>query len=63
MIVWLIISAAIRLCLVAFITMSYATMIIRIKGGFTDENPPFYYSKALMFAVTALYLFHSVLPT
>lgn len=63
MLVWLIISAAIRSGLVAFIIITYTTFIVRIKGGFTETTPPFSYSKTLAVAVSALYIFHFILPT
>lgn len=63
MIVWLMISVVVRLFLVALITLAYVTLVIRIKGGFTDETPPYHYNRAICIATTVLYFFHFVLPT
>ena len=60
--IWLIISAIVRVFLVALELGIYSTMIIRNKHGFTDDNPPARYIAAFVIVGTLLYIFQFILP-
>ncbi len=63
MLVWIMISAAIRILLVALVIMIYSSMLFRNQNGYTKNNPPGTYITMLTIVGTFLYIFHFIFPT